>query len=66
MDSENFELEIKISYLEDYINQLNDIVIEQGDKVERLILANRQLRDKVGLLEENMKEPTDDVPPPHY
>ena len=66
MENEVLELEIKISYLEDYVNQLNTIVIKQGDKIERLIAANKQLGDKINLLEENIKEPTDNTPPPHY
>lgn len=66
MDNEIVDLEMKISYLEDYVNQLNNIVIEQGSKVERLIKSNNQLRDKINLLEENIKEPVESTPPPHY
>lgn len=66
MNDENLELEIKISYLEDYMNQLNDIIIDQGKKIDRLIIVNRQLHNKVVLLEDNVKEPSENTPPPHY
>lgn len=66
MNNETLDLEMKISFLEDYVNQLNKIVIEQGEKVERLITSNNQLREKVNLLEENAKEPIENIPPPHY
>lgn len=60
------ELEIKLAYLEDYINQLNSEVIIQGKKIERLIEVNNQLREKVTLLEEGGGNEIENRPPPHY
>lgn len=60
------ELEIKIAYLEDYINQLNDVVLVQGKKIDRLIEVNNQLREKVTLLEEGGGNEIENRPPPHY
>ncbi len=66
MDNKTLELEIKIAYMEDYLNQMNNTLIDQVKKVDRLIEVNKLLIDKINLLEENVKEPTDNTPPPHY
>lgn len=59
------DLEIKIAYLEDYINQLNSEVILQGKKIDRLIEVNNQLKEKVTILEEGGSQ-IENKPPPHY
>ncbi len=66
MDNKIQELEIKVAYLEDYINELNKIVINHDVKIDKLILINKQLRERVGFLEENQKETRENIPPPHY
>lgn len=58
-------LEIKIAYLEDYVNQMNSVIIEQGKKIDRLIELNTQLRDKIELIEEGGNS-IENRPPPHY
>lgn len=66
MDEKYLELEIKISYLEDYVKQMNDVILDHTTTIDRLIEVNNQLREKVSLLEENIKETGDNTPPPHY
>lgn len=66
MSDKYLDLEIKVSYLEDYFEQINNVVIEQGNKIDRLIEVNRQLREKISIMEENMKETRENTPPPHY
>lgn len=66
MDNNILNLEIKIAYLEDFTNQMNKVIIEQSKKIDKLIEVNKQVREKLSILEENIKEPTDETPPPHY
>lgn len=66
MNNDIEKLEIKVSYLEDYMNELNKIVIEQEKKIDRLIDVNRTLIDKVYSLEESIKDSSEETPPPHY
>lgn len=66
MDEKYLELEIKISYLEDYVKQMNDVILDHTTTIDRLVEVNNQLREKVSLLEENIKETGDNTPPPHY
>lgn len=66
MDDKYYDLEIKVAYLEDYIEQMNSVMIDQGKKIDRLIQINKEFNEKLSLIEEGMKETRDNTPPPHY
>lgn len=62
---ELFELERRITYLEKYIDELNDVVIEQGRALSKLSLELQTMRDK------SENSPVDPAragneKPPHY
>lgn len=59
-------LEIKLSYLEDFVNKLQGIAVEQGQTVDILKAENRVLKGK---LEELIEAQEGEIPnrrPPHY
>lgn len=59
-------LEIKLSYLEDFVNKLQTIAVEQGKTVDALKAENRVLKGK---LEELIEAQEGEIPnrrPPHY
>ena len=59
-------LEIKLSYLEDFVNKLQGIAVEQGKTVDALKAENRILKGK---LEELIEAQEGEIPnrrPPHY
>ena len=59
-------LEIKIAYLEDFLNKLQAIAVEQGEIVDTLKVENRVLKSKI---KENLDNQEQDIPnrrPPHY
>lgn len=59
-------LEIKLSYLEDFVNKLQGIAVEQGKVVDTLKAENRVLKGK---LEELIEAQEGEIPnrrPPHY
>lgn len=59
-------LEIKLSYLEDFVNKLQTIAVEQGQTVDILKAENRVLKGK---LEELIEAQEGEIPnrrPPHY
>lgn len=59
-------LEIKLSYLEDFINKLQAIVVEHDNSIDMLRTENRLLKNK---LSELLEEQEGDIPnrrPPHY
>ena len=67
MDSRITELEIKISYAEDMVDELNRVVFRQQQQIDLLVAQIKTLREQVR---------TDDAPveqrnlrdelPPHY
>lgn len=60
------ELEIKVSYNDDLLDTLNDIVVRQQDLIDHLLREVRQLRQQSG---EGggpaHRNPADELPP-HY
>ncbi|OMG54802.1 SlyX protein [Azonexus hydrophilus] len=67
MESRLTELEIKISFTEDQLEELNKVVYRQQQQIDRLIGEVRALRDQVV----NNDQPQEqrnlrDEIPPHY
>ncbi len=62
------QLEIKAAYQEDTVNQLNAIIIEQQQTMERLklIIAALQSAMKTQSLQLQSPTTTEHEPPPHY
>lgn len=65
-DTENrfIELETKIAYMDDFINQLQSEVVNQGKQIELLREENRILSNRIKDLSENEEIPN--RRPPHY
>ncbi len=58
------EIETALAQSEKYIDDLNDIVIEQGKKIDYLIKQNKYL---LAIIEEDVVKPlSEETPPPHY
>lgn len=59
------ELEIKVTYQEDLLDQLNRVLVEQQEQLDRLArrVAELELRPRGGLGYDG--DPSDE-PPPHY
>ena len=67
MDSSDIEmLEIKVSYLEDTVSKLNDVVIDQERTIGSLIMRIESLEKKVEDLIEVSGEARPNRKPPHY
>lgn len=58
-------LETKLAWLEDFMNKLQAIAVEHTDLIDRLRTENRQLRDKLGNLEDSLQD-VPQIRPPHY
>ena len=65
-----YDLQIKISYIEDFMKDLNSVVVEQNENNMKLHREITLLKDKIQQLEEiqnNKREMTNaDEAPPHY
>lgn len=58
-------VEVKLSYLEDFMNKLQAIAVEHTDSIDRLKAENRALRDKLGEVSDAIQD-IPNVRPPHY
>ena len=66
MDSRLTELEIKITYTEDLVDELNRTVFRQQQQIDSLIAEIRNLRDQVQNSPEQQARNLRDEIPPHY
>ena len=67
MDEQNLiKLEMKFAYLEDFLNQLQDVTVKQGKDIEKLKSENKVLKDKVKDLSDWAEGDIPDRKPPHY
>lgn len=66
MESRLTDLEIKISFTEDQLEELNKIVYRQQQQIELLVNEVRTLREQVnGLQPAEFRSLRDEIPP-HY
>lgn len=59
-------LEMKISYLEDFVQQLQEVVLEQGEVMERLVAENRHIKTKLADMAGQLEGDIPNRKPPHY
>lgn len=66
MESRLTELEIKISFNEDQIEELNKVVYQQQRQIELLAAELRNLREQVNNAQPQEARSLRDEIPPHY
>lgn len=66
LDTRVTELEIKISYTEDTVEELNRIIFRQQQQIDFLIGEIRSLREQVRTAEPGETTNLRDEIPPHY
>lgn len=59
-------LEIRISYLENTIDELNDVVTKQQDHIDLLIREVMRVKQQVDQGSEFVRPLSEETPPPHY
>lgn len=59
-------LEIKLTYMEDFIKQIQDVAVEQSKEIEKLKAENRLMIQKIKDLIEVTGEEIPNRKPPHY
>ena len=60
------EIEIKLSYLEDFMNKIQKITVEHTETIDRLKAENRALKAKLSELIESQEDEIPNRKPPHY
>ena len=60
------EIEIKLSYMENFCKELQQVSVEHTEKIEKLEKENRLLINKVKELSDNAEGDIPNRRPPHY
>jgi SlyX protein len=66
VESRITELEIKISYAEDLVDELNRLVFRQQEQIDLLFREVRSLREQTQNAQPNEQRTLRDELPPHY
>jgi len=64
MEDKVTDIEIHLAHLQRTVDELNDIVVQQGKEIDRLKKNNRLLKESIDA--QIIKNEEDEVPPPHY
>lgn len=65
-NSAQIDLEIQVTYLENTVNELNNIVYQQQKSIDKLQSELKDLVAKIEDLEDSSGEDLPHVKPPHY
>jgi len=67
-DNKLVELEEKISYLQNMLDELNMVIFRQGEKIEKLTNQIKETNEKIINQSESQPEQSEviDDKPPHY
>lgn len=63
-DERLMKIEMALAEQEKMLGELNEVLIEQGRQIERLLKQNRYLISKLD--EDSVKPQSEETPPPHY
>lgn len=68
-NKEIYDLQIKLSYMEDFVQDLNKVIIDQNKENEIMMYEINKLKGKISQLEERLENKDQykaDEAPPHY
>lgn len=67
MDNERTtQIEIKLAYLEDFMNQIQEVCVQQTRDIEKLKAENKLMADKIKELSDAVEGDIPNRKPPHY
>ena len=66
LQDEIIKLETKLAYMEDFLNQLQEVAVEHTNLIEKLEKENKILSQKVSDMAEQLEGDIPNRKPPHY
>lgn len=66
MEERITNIEIKLAYMEDFVNQIQEVVVKQAEEIEKLKHDNQILSQKLKDVYDNMEGDIPNRKPPHY
>lgn len=65
-DERTTQIEIKLAYLEDFMNQIQEVCVQQTRDIEKLKAENKLMADKIKELSDAAEGDIPNRKPPHY
>lgn len=59
-------LEMKLAYMEDFLNQIQGVAVEQAETIEKLRTENKLIAQKIREMSDSMEGDIPNRKPPHY
>ena len=66
LQDEIIKLETKLAYMEDFLNQLQEVTVEHTNLIEKLEKENKILSQKVSDMAEQLEGDIPNRKPPHH
>ncbi|MBS7260622.1 MAG: SlyX family protein [Treponema sp.] len=66
MEERITNIEIKLAYMEDFVNQIQEVAVKQAEEIEKLKHDNQILSQKLKDVYDNMEGDIPNRKPPHY
>ena len=66
MDKRVTDLEMKTAFLDDLVHSLSDTIYEQQKQIAELTDKLERLSGQVKGMRSDIKDPSEETPPPHY
>lgn len=66
MEERLTNIEMKLAYLEDFLNQLQEVAVENSKTIERLENENKYLSERMKDVSEFLEGDIPNRKPPHY
>ena len=59
-------IEMKLAYMEDFVNQIQDVAVEQAQTIDKLQKEIKLMSDKIREMSNTMEGDIPNRKPPHY
>ena len=59
-------IEMKLAYMEDFVNQIQDVAVEQAKTIDKLQKEIKLMSDKIREMSNKMEGDIPNRKPPHY
>ena len=66
MEERITNIEIKLAYMEDFVNQIQEVTVKQAEEIEKLKHDNQILSQKLKDVYDNIEGDIPNRKPPHY
>lgn len=67
MESRLVDLEVRVAFQEDMMQQLNDVIVRQQRQIDQLAAALQSIKMQLQALSPSLIAPqSEETPPPHY